>query len=496
MLGLLTGFVEELRTAGVPVSMVEAIDAMEALRFVDLADRSSLREALRATMVKNSRHQAAFDVAFDVYFAVRRQPLRTEADEGAGGAPSQQQGAGGTSGADMDELLQSLFDALMGLDPSMMRESARSAVDRLAGMEPGRPVGGTYYLYRTLRQLDVDALQERLLQALLEAEGEELDDLRRRMVQEDAEERVEQLRQEIRDEIRRRLVEDRGHEAVAKTLRQPLVEEIDLMHATRVDLEEIEHVIEPLTRKLAARLARRRRLARRGRLDFRKTMRASLASGGVPIDPKFKLTRPHRPEIFLLCDISGSMATFARFTLQFTYAMASQFSKLRSYVFVDAVDEVTDYLKPGSDFKQALARISNEADVVWLDGHSDYGHAFEQFVARYAGEITPRSTVIITGDARNNYREPRAHLLGEIAAAAEAVYWLNPEPSPYWDSGDSVMSRYGVWCDEVFEVRNLRQLEAFVERVTVAPRKNARGARIASIRARSAPMKRSERLPL
>jgi len=168
MLGLLTGFVEELRTAGVPVSMVEAIDAMEALRFVDLADRSSLREALRATMVKNSRHQAAFDVAFDVYFAVRRQPLRTEADEGAGGAPSQQQGAGGTSGADMDELLQSLFDALMGLDPSMMRESARSAVDRLAGMEPGRPVGGTYYLYRTLRQLDVDALQERLLQALLE----------------------------------------------------------------------------------------------------------------------------------------------------------------------------------------------------------------------------------------------------------------------------------------------------------------------------------------
>ncbi len=496
MLGLLTGFVEELRTAGVPVSMVEAIDAMEALNFVDLADRSALREALRATMVKNSRHQNAFDTAFDVYFAVRRQPLKAEGSDRAVGPTSQQQGAGGTSGADLDELLQSLFDALMGLDPSMMRESARSAVDRLAGMEPGRPVGGTYYLYRTLRQLDVDALQERLLQALLEAEGEDLDDLRRRMVAEEASERIEQLRQEIRDEIRRRLVEDRGHEAVAKTLRQPLVEEIDLMHATRADLEEIEHVIEPLTRKLAARLARRRRLARRGRLDFRKTMRASLASGGVPIDPKFRLTRPHRPEIFLLCDISGSMATFARFTLQFTYAMASQFSKLRSFVFVDAVDEVTDFLKPGTDFKHALARISSEADVVWLDGHSDYGHAFEQFVDGHVGEITPRSTVIITGDARNNYREPRAQYLGEIAAAAEAVYWLNPEPRPYWDSGDSVMSRYEVWCDEVFEVRNLRQLEAFVERVTVAPRKNARGARIASIRARSAPMKRSERTPL
>lgn len=494
MLSLLTGFVEELRRAGVPVSMVEAIDGMEALGFVDLSDREALREALRATMVKNSRHQAAFDTAFDVYFAIRRpRPVPGDRDEVIAGA-DQREGGGGTSGADLDELLQSLFDALFDMDPDMLRATARDAVERLAGMEPGRPVGGTYYLYRTLRQLDVDALEERLLQALLADEAGVLDDLRRRILEEDASDRIEQLRQEIRDEIRRRLVEDRGHEAVAKTLRQPLVEEMDLMHATRADLEAIEHVIEPLTRKLAARLARRRRLSRRGRLDFRRTMRASLASGGVPIDPKFKLTRPHRPEIFLLCDISGSMATFARFTLQFTYAMASQFSKLRSFVFVDAVDEVTDFLKPGTDFKLALSRISTEADVVWLDGHSDYGHAFEQFTDRYLADVTPRSTLIITGDARNNYREPKSQYLGEIAAAAEALYWLNPEPRPYWDSGDSVMSRYGIWCDEVFEVRNLRQLEAFVERVTVAPPKNARGARIASIRARSAPMKRSERI--
>ncbi len=237
------------------------------------------------------------------------------------------------------------------------------------------------------------------------------------------------------------------------------------MHATRQDLYDIEHVIEPLTRKLAARLAQRRRRARRGRLDFRKTMRASLASGGVPIEPKFRNRRPHRPEIFLLCDISGSMATFARFTLQFTYAMAAQFSKLRSFVFVDAVDEVTHLLKPGTDFREAIARISSEADVVWLDGHSDYGHAFEQFVVRYGDELTSRSTVIIAGDARNNYREPRAQHLATVADRSQTVYWLNPEPRAYWDSGDSVMGRYSAWCDEVFEVRNLTQLEAFVERV-------------------------------
>jgi uncharacterized protein with von Willebrand factor type A (vWA) domain len=216
-------------------------------------------------------------------------------------------------------------------------------------------------------------------------------------------------------------------------------------------------------------------------------MRASLATGGVPIEPKFKITRPHRPEIFLLCDISGSMATFARFTLQFTYAMATQFSRLRSFVFVDTVDEVTEYLKPGIDFADALVRISTEADVVWLDGHSDYGHAFEQFAARFAREVTARSTLIITGDARNNYREPRNQYLAEVSSAARAVYWLNPEPRAYWDSGDSVMARYSPFCDEVFEVRNLRQLEEFVERVAAEPLHPGR-RRIHSIAPTQVPM--------
>jgi hypothetical protein len=464
MLSLLTDFVQELRRAGVPVSMVEAIDAMEALRHVDLGNRAALKATLSATMVKSARHQPAFDTAFEVYFALRRPAgdEMTDEEPAVEGSPGSR-GGGGAGALDLDRLIEMLFEALRSRDFEALRRGARQAVDQLAGMEPGRPVGGTYYLYRTLRQLDVEGLHQRLLQALGADDGE-LDDLERRLLAEEVGARIERLREEVREEIRRRLVEDRGHQAVARTLRQPLVEDLDLMHATRTDLLEIEHVIEPLTRKLAARLARRRR-ARRGRLDFRKTMRASLAAGGVPIDPRFRRARPHRPEIFLLCDVSGSMATFARFTLQFTYAMATQFSRLRAFVFVDAVDEVTDYLKPGIDFKEALARISTEADVVWLDGHSDYGHALEVFVERYGRQLTPRSTVIITGDARNNYREPRPQHLATIAERAQAVYWLNPEPRAYWDSGDSVMSRYGRVCDEVFEVRNLRQLEAFVERV-------------------------------
>lgn len=470
MLSLMTAFVEELRAVGIPVSMVETLDAMKATEHIDLADRSSFKEALRATLVKNSRHESAFDTAFEVFFADRSRTLKWEPDEkqqssATGRSEGSAEGSGGSS-RDLEELIESLFNALAQQDFSQLRQSARDAVDELAGMEPGRPVGGTYYLYRTLRQLDIDALEQRLLEAMM-AENPDMDELEERLLTEEVAGRIERLREELSEEIRRRLVEDRGHEAVAKTLRRPLTEELDLMHATRHDLRAIEEVVEPLTRKLAARLAQKRRNQKRGRLDFRKTMRNSLASGGVPIEPKFRNKRPHKPELFLICDVSGSMATFARFTLQFTYAMANQFSRLRAFVFVDAVDEVTDFLKPGSDFKDALSRISTEADVVWLDGHSDYGHALEQFVSKYGNELTPRSTVIVTGDARNNYREPREAYLAEIAERSKRLYWLNPEPTSYWDSGDSVMSRYARYCDEVFEVRNLRQLETFVETIAV-----------------------------
>lgn len=463
---LITGFVGELRAAGVPVSMVETIDAMRALEVIDIADRAGLKATLAATLVKAERHLSAFDTAFEVYFA--RTP-RSHREEPAGGeqgvGPGATGGGGGEGGDGLDELRQALLEALLRQDLDSLQSSVGQAVDRLSGFEPGRPVGGTYYLYRTLRRLDIEQLEEMLRRVLAGDEGDP-GELERRLAEEEVDSRLEQLREALREEIRRRLVADRGREAVARTLRRPLTEDVDLMHATRADLEAIEDAVIPLTRKLAARLARRRRLLRRGRLDFRKTMRRSLATGGVPLDPRFRAQRPHRPEVFLLCDISGSMATFARFTLQFTYAMSTQFSKLRSFAFIDTVDEVTDLFGPGSDFSSALARVATEADVVLHDGHSDYGTALAAFVERYGRDVTPRSTIIITGDARNNYRPPQDELLGEIAAKARAVFWLNPEPPSYWDTGDSVMGRYARWCDGVYEVRTLRQLESFVEELS------------------------------
>ena len=468
LLDVLGGFIQELRAAGIPVSMVESIDAMEALGCVDLGDRDAFKAALGATLVKNARHYDAFDTAFEVYFANQRSfPGDESSEDGSGGSGEQtpqDQGSGSGArgtGGDADELSAALMQALTQGDREMMRSIARRAVDQLAGMERGRPVGGTYYLYRTLRQLSADEIIERMMA------GVESPEFEARLLREEYEVRLEEFRDDVRDEIRRRLVADRGREAVAKTLRKPLMEDIDLMHATRVELHEIEQAVFPLARKLAARLAQRRKRNRRGRLDFRRTMRRSLQAGGVPIDPQFRNPRPSRPEVFLLCDISGSMATFARFTLQFVYAMSAQFSRLRSFAFIDALDEATRFFEESNDFEEALARLSDEAEVVWMDGHSDYGNSLEMFWDRYGDELTPRSAVIITGDARNNYRQPKSDAMARIASKVRAVYWLNPEPTGYWDTGDSVMQAYAQHCTKVYEVRNLRQLEQFIEDLVV-----------------------------
>jgi len=340
---------------------------------------------------------------------------------------------------------------------------ARNAVDRYAGMEPGRPVGGTYYLYRTLRNLDLDAVLERLMaQAQAGAAGGALTELEERLAQDEYKARLDKFRRAVETEIRRRLVEDRGAEALARSVRKPLPEDIDVMHATREELAMLHRVLHPLSRKLAVRLARKRRHGRKGPLDFRATMRRSLSTGGVPVEPRFRHPRPAKPEIFVIADISGSVASFARFTLHLVYAISSQFSKVRSFVFVDGIDEVTRFFESVVDPAEAVARINTEADVIWVDGHSDYGHALTEFHRRWGDQVTSRSSVMILGDARNNYHASQSWVLEDLQARARHVFWLNPEPRDYWGSGDSIVGEYAAHCDEVVECRTLRQLEHFV----------------------------------
>ncbi|MEM7092344.1 MAG: VWA domain-containing protein [Actinomycetota bacterium] len=478
LLDLLGGFIQELRDAGLPVSLTENLDAMQAVRAIPIGDRTTFKYALGATLVKNHQHWPAFETVFDVYFAIRgpEYALNNDDDpfgdgqdqqgnESQEGDQGNQQGGGGGDGMSNEELAEMLYQALMRQDQMLQRAVARTAVDRFAGMEPGRPVGGTYYLYRTLRNLDLDGVLERMMEAdRQQNEGRSgLDD---RLAQDEYESRIEKLKAEIEAEIRRRLVADRGVEAMAKTLRKPLPEDLDFMHATRDEMESLRKAIAPLTRKLAIRLARKRRNRNKGGLDFRNTIRRSLSYGGVPAEPRFKHPRPSKPEIVILADISGSVAAFARFTLHLVYAMSSQFSKVRAFVFIDGLDEVTEYFDGSDDITAAVHRVNTEADVVWVDGHSDYGHAFEVFEKTYMkSAVTPKTTVMILGDARNNYHAAQSWIIQEMKRNARQVFWLNPEPGSYWDTGDSIVSEYAQHCDGLFEVRNLRQLETFVEAV-------------------------------
>jgi uncharacterized protein len=474
MLDLMAGFITELRAAGLPVSLTENLDAMEAITHIPLEDRETFKYALGATLVKNASHWRSFETVFEVYFSLRGPQYAVgkldEADEfwrdKQDGAQGDQKGAGGSmDGMTPEEMMAMLYQALMNGDDAMMRALARQAVSKFAGMEPGRPVGGTYYLYRTLRNLDLDNMLDKLMDAQKEQLGGEMTPLEERLEKDEFDDRIEKFKKEIEAEIRRRLVADRGAEAMAKTLRKPLPEDVDFMHASRDEMGNLKKALGPLTRKLQARLARKRKHERRGPLDFRATVRHSLSYGGVPAEPKFKYPRPSKPELMVVADISGSVAAFARFTLMLVYAIQNQFSKVRSFVFIDGIDEVTDYFKGVDDVTEAVHRVNTEADVVWVDGHSDYGHAFEVFWEKWGQQIGPKTTVLLLGDARNNYHASQSWVVKEIRAKARHVYWLNPEPKSYWNTGDSIVGEYGTHTDGVYECRNLRQLEGFVEKL-------------------------------
>jgi uncharacterized protein with von Willebrand factor type A (vWA) domain len=501
VLDVLTGFVAELRQAGLPVSVAEEADAAEAVGHLPLEDRQAVKFALGATLVKSANHWRAFDTAFEIYFSMRGPQFSVSRDDalpgtGMGPVPGEGEGRappslGGAEEVTPEEIAALLFRALRDGDQVLLGAVARLAVARYSAMEAGRPVGGTYYLYRTLRNLDLDGVLARLVAEAraragddvgppgARADGElsgqpvlrgrrpgQLTALEERLLEDEYHARIEELKKEIEAEIRRRLVADQGAEALARSLRRPLPSDVEFMHATRDELEAMRKAIQPLTRKLATRLARKRRHLRRGALDFRSTMRHSLSYGGVPVEPRFKHPRQAKPEIWVVADISGSVAAFARFTLHLVYAIASQFSKVRSFVFVDGIDEVTGIFDRSETVAEAVQRVNLEADVLWVDGHSDYGHALTVFYERWGHEIGPKASILLLGDARNNYHASQAWIVRELRRRARKVFWLNPEPRSYWGSGDSIIEEYAQYCDAAYECRNLRQLEAFVDHLT------------------------------
>jgi uncharacterized protein with von Willebrand factor type A (vWA) domain len=228
------------------------------------------------------------------------------------------------------------------------------------------------------------------------------------------------------------------------------------------DLAAVHRVVAQLKRRLATQGNELRGRKRHAHVDVRRTMRASLQSGGVPIELRYRPRRPRRPEIFVLCDVSTSVTSASTFFLSVLHALHDSFRKLRSFVFIERISEVTDVFERERDFKAASEAVSRDAGVADISGYTDYGRVWTEFLETIEDELHPRATVIVLGDARTNGRPPRDDVFAQITARAGRTFWLNPEPRLYWNYGDSVISAYAEHC-EAFECWRTDQLEEFVK---------------------------------
>ena len=488
MPGLLADLVDELRNAGIPVSVGEHLDAAAAAASIPLNDREVLRAALAATLVKDGDHLGAFNLIFDLYTS----------------GPPPGQGDSPLAGLDDAGLRDVLRGAIADDDRMLMSLVADEYVRRFAGVEAGRPVAGVMYGIAVNRAADLDGIRAELLAAGgggaggggfglggggggggLGGEGARAGDdgagdgspgmtsLRDRLAQAEAERAISRFRAEIEASIRRVLVADRGARAVRATMRVGLAQDKDIASASGSELQAMTSAIGPLAQQLTQVLSRQARRPRRP--SIRGTLRRSMATGGVPFRIVTEPTRPPKPEIVVLCDVSGSVAAFSRFTLELLVALDSRLSRLRIFAFTDGVAEITGLVGEAraAGVRLPLARVQQE--TVRLDGGSDYGHVLRTFAAGHARELTQRTALLVVGDARTNYLNPAVASFAELARRAGQVYWLNPEPRSAWNDGDSVIGAYSSFCDQVQECRNLRQITAFVG--SLAARQSAGRAR-------------------
>ena len=458
-------FVAALRSAGLPVSLAEGLDAVAAIDALGMGERESLRAAYASTLVKRQNHRPGFDQVFDLYFPA----LIGEGARGSDGiVRTDMQGRDDRLAADRSELSgldgpqalaefrEALASAMAMGDPDALAMLARDAVQRFGLIRGRGPGEQRWSSYNVMNRVAPDELVERALAGLL-AGDTGTDPSTRRLVEAQAR-AFEAL---VDSEVRRRAAEVRGPEHVARHTVRPAIEQVDFTTARKADLELMRREIQPLARRLATRVSREKH-ARRGRpLDFRRTVRASMSSGGVPMETRHKPRRPGRTDLVVLCDVSGSVANFASFTLMLVFALREQFNRVRAFTFVDEIHEVTDRFDTRGDPAQTMADLAASARYASLWGRTNYGRAFTRFSEEYADALTPRTNLLVLGDARSNHTDLALPVVADLVHAARHSWWLNPEHARNWNTGDSAAREYGRLLAMV-ECRNLTQLGEFV----------------------------------
>ncbi|MGE2719710.1 vWA domain-containing protein [Mycolicibacterium celeriflavum] len=461
--GHLVGFVEALRAQGISVGPSETVDAGRVVSVLGLNDRDALREGIACAVLRRPDHRDTYDAMFDLWFPAAlgaRTILVDEDDDTDGDEP-------GLPPEDIEAMRAALLDMLAknedlaNLDERMATMIAQ-IVEAYGRYNSSR--GPSYSSYQALKAMNLDDLEGRLLAGLLAPYGDEPTPTQEQIAKALAAQRINQLRKMVEGETKRRTAEQLGRDHVQMYGVPQLAENVEFLRASGDQLRQMRRVVAPLARTLATRLAARRRRSRAGEIDLRKTLRKSMSTGGVPIDVVLKKPHPARPELVVLCDVSGSVAGFSHFTLLLVHALRQQFSRVRVFAFIDTTDEVTELFGPDADLAVAVQRITREAGVYTRDGHSDYGHAFVSFMDRWPNVLSPRSALLILGDGRNNYRNPELELLAHMVNSSRHAHWLNPEPRHLWGSGDSAVPRYQDVIT-MHECRSAKQLASAIDRL-------------------------------
>lgn len=464
----LVEFCHALRENGIRVSVSEVLDGLRAVARLGIDDRATVRATLRATTVKRGVDVPVFDALFDLFFSGLGTAIEAVNEATAEALDLDPEALAALlaalerlaeeAGIELSDLAQALLEGDVGSLERMLRAAAEQAnVDRIEhAFQEGRYVQG---VATALGAADLAGELGALRDALGDRDDPDAERMRRYL-----DRRLQDLRELLRATVRRELEardvgrrERPGAEALA---------EKSFFYLTEDELRRMEEAVVRLARRLRNVVAVRRRHAKRGAFDSSATFRKNLQYGGVPFKIVFERKRREKPQVIVLCDVSDSVRNVSRFMLQFVYALQDLYTKVRSFVFVADLGEVTDVFQ-GAEPGEALERALS-GSIINVYAHSDFGKAFRAFHRDHLGAVTKRTTVIILGDARNNYNVAHEWVLRDVQQRAKQVIWLNPENRSTWGFGDSEMDRYGRYCTIVEECRNLRQLYAVVDRLVAA----------------------------
>lgn len=457
MQSTLEDFFKALRGSDLEVSLNAQVDAAKATQLVGWRERDLLKSALGATLAKSQPDRAIFDEAFDRFFhfdsfGTRRQALLqpvtdappeppadqpSSAEQGGGQGQAGEGGCQGSGGQGLSQLLLSGDAAALS---RRMQQAAREAglTDIWFFTQKG------YYTQKIQRAMGLDQLDREITEARRQTMApERFDELERAR---------KRLFNEVRNFVERKL--SLYGTAPTRELHDDFLQTQKLSNIDRRDFARMHEIVRKIARRLAERHARRKRREQRGQLDFRRTMRANAAYGGVMFETHWRKTTVERPKVVAICDVSGSVRQYARFLLLFLYSLDELVSGVQSFAFTNHLVDVSATFET-LPVEQAVDRVMQ---AVGGSG-TDYGQVLLDIEEQLMDRIDRRTTVLILGDARNNRGEAHAGIMKTLYQRARRVIWLNPEPLTFWGLGDSEMKRYQPYCHIARECNSLRHLE-------------------------------------